>query len=76
MATEFRIPSFQSGINQYNAEGLIKVYEAVDAYNCDITDGALRSSKAPLTILRIDDSVDNLIPFYGDGGQYLMYSSN
>lgn len=76
MATEFRIPSFQSGINQYNAEGLIKVYEAVDAYNCDITDGALRSSKAPLTILRINDSVDSLIPFYGDGGQYLMYSSN
>ena len=73
--TEFKIPSFQSGINQYSAEGLIKVYEAVDAYNCNIIDGALRSSKAPLLVQRSNYDIESLIPFYGDEEQYLMYGT-
>ena len=45
----FKIPSFQSGINEYYAEGLVKPYESVKAYNCNTSEGSLATCNAPLT---------------------------
>ncbi|MGL4774530.1 MAG: hypothetical protein ACRC2K_13295 [Clostridium sp.] len=43
----YRIPSFQSGLNTYTAEALLKPYEAISAKNCDITNGSLATIPVP-----------------------------
>ena len=60
-----RIPSFQSGINEYSAEGLIKMYEAVKAYNCNVSEGSLRTFNSPETKYTMNSNINSLTAYYG-----------
>ena len=68
----FKIPSFQSGLNEYYAEGLIKQYESVKANNCDISEGSLRTCKAPLTKHTLPNDIHSLCAFYDVSSGYLL----
>lgn len=61
----FKIPSFQSGLNEYLAEGLIKPYECVKGKNCGIQDGALRSVKNAKVRKTCTGEVRSIVPYYG-----------
>ena len=60
-----RIPSFQSGINEYSAEGLIKPYEAVKAYNCNVSEGSLRTFNSPEIKHTMSTAINSLTAYYG-----------
>lgn len=78
MNEEFlKIPSFQSGLNEYLAEGLIKPYEAMSGNNCGIEDGALRSVKTPNTRNTYESKVISLVPYYGkDKSELLIHTKD
>lgn len=64
MEQMFTIKSFQSGINEYLAEGLLKPYEAVKCTNCDISNGSLKTFPVP-SIWHTDvDVIASSMPFY------------
>ena len=75
---EFKIPSFQSGINQYSAEGLIKPYEAIDAKNCNIETGSLKSFRKSVQYKTNNEDVPihSLIPYYGSSNRLFYVSAN
>ena len=68
----FKIPSFQSGINEYYAEGLIKQYESVKAYNCDISEGSLKTFNEPSTKYTLDSNIHSLMAFYDVSDAYVL----
>ena len=72
MDSVFKIPSFQSGINEYYAEGLIKNYESIHAYNCNTSEGSLRTCNAPLTKYTLDNPIHSLTAFYDVSDSYLL----
>lgn len=73
MEESFKIPSFQSGINEYVAEGLIRPYEAISAKNCVINDGALRTFKEAKTYKSFTSNVHTLLSFYDINTKYILY---
>ena len=68
----FKIPSFQSGINEYYAEGLIKQYESVKAYNCDISEGSLKTFNAPLVKNVFNNDIHSLMAFHDVSNSYML----
>ena len=70
-----RIPSFQSGINEYSAEGLIKPYEAVKAYNCNISEGSLRTFNAPDTKYTTAVAIQSISPYYGTDKSLIIFNA-
>lgn len=72
MDSVFKIPSFQSGINEYYAEGLIKNYESIHAYNCNTSEGSLRTCNAPLTKHTLNSPIHSLMAFYDVSDSYLL----
>ena len=69
----FKIPSFQSGINEYYAEGLIKQYESVKAYNCDISEGSLKTFNAPLVKNVFNNDIHSLMAFHDVSSSYMLF---
>lgn len=67
-----RINSFQNGVNEYSAEGLLKPYEAYKAVNCDITNGSLKSFKVPSVYKSIGGSLHSLVPYYSNSSKTLL----
>ena len=68
----FKIPSFQSGINEYYAEGLIKPYEAIKAYNCITSNGSLKTFSSPMTKHTLDSNIHSLMAFYDVSSSYML----
>ena len=68
----FKIPSFQSGINEYYAEGLIKPYEATSAINCNISEGSLKTFNSPMTKHALDSNIHSLMAFYDVSNSYML----
>ena len=64
MEQVFTIKSFQSGINEYLAEGLLKPYEAVKCTNCNISNGSLKTFPVPSTWYTDSAEIVNAMPFY------------
>lgn len=64
MDRSFKIPSFQSGINEYLAEGLIKQYEAVSAKNSNIDSGSLKTVKEPSIVQTMNSNIHSLSVYY------------
>ena len=60
----FNIKSFQSGINEQLAEGLLKMYEAVKCNNCDISNGSLSTFPEPTEWYKENEKIGNVLPFY------------
>lgn len=60
----FNIKSFQSGINEQLAEGLLKMYEAVKCNNCDISNGSLSTFPEPTEWYKENGKIGNVLPFY------------
>ena len=61
----FKISSFQSGINEYYSDGIIKPYEAVKAYNCDTSQGSLATFNNPSIVYTMDNEISSLTAYYG-----------
>lgn len=70
MDSVFKIPSFQSGINEYLAEGLIKPYECLSGYNCDIEKGSLRTVNSGELVKDYGVNIHSLTAYYGKDKQY------
>lgn len=68
----FKISSFQSGINEYYSEGLIKPYEAVSAYNCNTLEGSLKTFNAPAIEHTIKGNISSLMAYYGVSDKQLL----
>ena len=71
----FKIPSFQSGLNEYYAEGLIKPDESTHAYNCNISEGSLRTCNTPLTKHTLTNDIHTLTAFYDVSDGYMLYGN-
>ena len=72
MESAFKIPSFQSGINEYYAEGLVKPYEALKAYNCNISDGSLKTCNTSSTKHTLNANINSLMAFYDVSDSYIL----
>lgn len=68
----FRIPSFQSGINEYYTDAMIKPYEATNAINCDTNSGSLKSIANPLTLFNAPYNINSSIVYYGKDTEELF----
>ena len=68
----FKIPSFQSGINEYYAEGLIKPYEAVNAINCITSEGSLKTFNSPTVKYTMDSNIHSLTAYYGTSNSTIL----
>ena len=72
MESAFKIPSFQSGINEYYAEGLVKPYEALKAYNCNISNGSLKTCNTSSTKHTLNANINSLMAFYDVSDSYIL----
>ena len=72
MESAFKIPSFQSGINEYYAEGLIKPYEAIKAYNCITSNGSLKTCNDSSTKHTLNANINSLMAFYDVSYSYII----
>lgn len=71
----FKISSFQSGMNEYYTDGIIKPYEAVKAYNCDTSQGSLRTFNNPTTIYTLDNEISSLTAYYGASDSHILIAN-
>lgn len=72
---KFRIPVFQSGINQSTDDSLLKAYESPNAYNVNMEDGTCKSFKVPKKKTYIYD-VGTVATYYGDKTYLICFTSN
>lgn len=68
----FRIPSFQSGINEYYSQGILKPYEAVSAYNCTSSEGSLKTFNEPTTKYTLSDNIHSLASYYSKTNELVL----
>lgn len=71
----FSIDTF-NGINEYLANGLMNTNEAVEAYNCDINNGSLKTTNTPPEVLDCVTKIDSLMVFYDTNSSSIMVGSN
>lgn len=69
---KFRIPSFQSGINQSVVDSLVKPYEAIAAKNAEVSGGSLKTFLTP-SLKTAGTNIGTIIPFYLDTPQLLAF---
>ena len=72
---KFRIPVFQSGINQSTDDSLLKAYETPSAYNVNMEDGTCKSFRFPSLKNDIDD-VGTIVTYYGDKPYLICFTSD
>ena len=72
----FRIQSFQSGVNEYYTDAMLKPYEAVRAVNCNTIDGSLKSIVEPSESLVMPNKVVSSIVYYGKDKEELFLQCN
>lgn len=74
----YRIPSFKSGINNYETEALIKPYEALYGRNCDITSGSLKTMTIPTIYKQIGSQglTSSFGAYYNKTSNQLFYNNN
>lgn len=72
MESTFSIKSFQSGINEYLAEALLKPYEATKCSNANISSGSLKTFYEPSTWHTEGDTIHSVVPFYDFTTKHLM----
>ena len=71
----FKIPNFQSGLNEYYAEGLVKPYESIKAYNCNTSEGSLATCNEPLHKFSMPHQITSLMSYYGKNNSCLLVGS-
>lgn len=72
MDIDFKINSFQSGLNRSTENGLVKPYEAVALKNLNIDNGSLKTVNSPLTTKAYSSDVNSVTTFYGDTEETLV----
>ena len=72
----FEIKSFQSGIRQDLAEGLMQSYQALELNNCNISYGSLKSVKIPELVKTYTDDIKMILPYYDFNTQTLFYKTD
>lgn len=58
------IKSFQSGINEYSADGLLKPYEASSAINVKVDDGSFKTTVMPKIFKEYNGNLHSLVAFF------------
>lgn len=61
----FSIKSFQSGLNEYSAEGLVKPYEAVNTKNVDMSNGSFKTTKSADVYKAYTGNLHSILASYG-----------
>lgn len=72
----FEIKSFQSGIRQDLAEGLMQSYQALELNNCNVSYGSLKSVKIPELVKTYTDDIKMILPYYDFNTQTLFYKTD